>query len=73
MDWAPEDLSAEQRQEVCDHYKRHMIYGALWCGGGLAVTVLTFSGGRGGLLCYGAIIWGLIDFCRGFNGYLTYK
>lgn len=73
MDWAPEDLSKEQRQEMVDYYKRHMIYGALWFIGGSLITVISLTNGNGGVITYGAIIYGIYDFFRGLNGWMTYR
>lgn len=73
MDWRPEDLTAEQRQEMADHYKKHMLYGFLWAAGGTAVTVVSINSGQGGIIAWGAIIFGIYDFFKGLNGYMTYK
>jgi hypothetical protein len=45
-----------------------MLYGALWCGGGILVTAITFSMADGGgkfLLAWGAILFGAVQFVRG--------
>lgn len=73
MDWNREDLTAEQRAEVCAHYQKHMLYGFLWAAGGTIVTVATMSSGRGGVIFWGAIVFGIFDFFKGLNGYLTYR
>lgn len=48
-----------------------MVVGALWCIGGGLVTALTYSVAQGGgtyLVCWGAIIFGGIQFLKGlFN------
>ena len=48
---------------------RNMLYGALWCLGGLLITLLTFSAaGEGGrfLVAWGAVLFGALQFFRGF-------
>lgn len=55
--------------------KRRMISGALWCIGGIIVTAVTYSNASssptGGhyVIAWGAIIFGFIDFIRGFIGW----
>jgi len=44
---------------------KDILYGALWLGGGLVVTLVSLSNGRGGVIAYGAIIFGGIQFFRG--------
>ena len=58
---------------MVDHYKKHMLYGFLWAAGGTAVTVISISNGRGGIIAWGAIIFGIYDFFKGLNGYMTFK
>jgi hypothetical protein len=72
-DWQPSDLSPSQRKEMADHYFKHMIYGVLWCVGGTVATVLSFSSGRGGVLFWGAIIFGIYDFFKGLGGWLKFR
>ncbi len=45
-----------------------MIFGALWCVGGIVVTVATYraaSGGGAFVVAWGAILFGAIQFFRG--------
>jgi hypothetical protein len=60
-------LRAVHSRAMKEAGQRNMVVGALFFFGGLAVTVLTFSmsTGAGGILAYGAIIGGAIQFCRG--------
>lgn len=44
---------------------KDVLYGALWLGGGLVVTLVSLSNGKGGVIAYGAIIFGGIQFFRG--------
>ena len=48
--------------------RKNMIYGALWCIGGIVVTVVTYSIASGGgtyIIAWGAIVFGAIQFFRG--------
>ena len=52
--------------------KKNMLYGALWCIGGLLVTAMTFLAANGGgiyIIAYGAIIGGAIQFFTGLSRY----
>lgn len=49
---------------------KDMLFGALWCVGGTAVTVFTYAAASGGgryVVTYGAIIWGAIQFFKGYS------
>jgi len=66
----------EGRQAMAAQYKRHMLYGILWAGGGTAVTIATYeAASQGGwfIVAWGAIIFGIIDFFRGLFGWLKYR
>jgi fructosamine-3-kinase len=50
--------------------KKDILHGALWCGGGCIVTILTYAaasrnGGGGYMVAWGAIIFGAIQMIRG--------
>lgn len=48
--------------------RKDMLYGGLWCGGGLLVTFITMSAASGGgsyVVAWGAIVFGAIQFFRG--------
>jgi hypothetical protein len=48
--------------------KKNMLYGALWCIGGIAVTAATYGAASGGgsyVVAWGAIAFGAIQFFRG--------
>jgi hypothetical protein len=50
--------------------QKNMFYGAFWCVGGIAVTVLShqFAAGTGGgkfILAWGTVLFGAIQFLRG--------
>ncbi len=60
------------KQAVVDSNKKagrkNMLYGALWCGGGALVTIVTMAMADGGgkfILAWGAILFGGIQFVRG--------
>lgn len=66
----------EGRQTMARQYKRHMLYGILWAGGGVAVTIATYEAASEGgwfIVASGAIIFGIIDFFRGLFGWLKYR
>lgn len=47
-----------------------MLYGALWCIGGIVITVVTYSAASGGgtyVVAWGAIIFGFIQFVKGLS------
>jgi hypothetical protein len=47
---------------------RDILYGSLWCGGGLIVTMVTYGMATGGgsyMVAWGAIIFGAIQLFRG--------
>jgi hypothetical protein len=49
--------------------QKNMLYGALWCAGGIIVTTLTYeaasSGGGRYVVAWGAILFGAIQFLSG--------
>lgn len=73
-----QQLSPEVRRTVTSKYKRHILYGFLWAGGGTAVTVYSYTATAaepGGvyLIAWGAILFGAIEFFRGLSGWLQYR
>ncbi len=47
---------------------KDMIYGALWCIGGIIVTAVTYQAASGGgtyVVAWGAIIFGAVQFFKG--------
>jgi hypothetical protein len=73
MDWERSDLSPSQRRELAEAYRKHMVSGALWFGGGMAVTIMTMMSGSHFVLAWGAIVFGAIDFFRGLDGYMKFR
>lgn len=58
---------AKARQEAGG---KNMLFGALWCIGGIVVTAMTYAaaannGGGTYVVAWGAIIFGTVQFCRG--------
>jgi len=72
-DWRPEDLTDEQRKDLADGFFQHMIYGILWCVGGVVLTLFTLSMGRVGIVFWGAIVYGIYDFFKGLGGWMKFK
>ena len=70
---AKPQLSKDERKVLSSIYFRHMIGGILWCVGGAVLTVATLAIGKGaGVIFYGAIIVGIINFFRGLFGWIRY-
>jgi hypothetical protein len=62
-----ERANAEARKEAG---RKNMLYGALWCFGGIGLTAVTYraaanSGGGKMVFAWGAILFGGIQFIRG--------
>lgn len=52
-------------------YRNQMIAGILWTVAGLAVTIISNSMDSGyGLICWGAVLFGVLDFFVGLFGWL---
>jgi len=65
-----ENLRKARSEALREAGKKNMLYGALWCVGGIVVTVVTYqaaAGGGGGsyVVAWGAILFGAIQFFRG--------
>jgi uncharacterized protein YgiM (DUF1202 family) len=57
-----------------DAGKKNMLYGALWFIGGVVVTIGTLSSSSGsGIIAWGAILFGGIQFVQGLIQFLTTK
>ncbi len=57
-----------QSEQTKEQGKKNILWGAIWCGGGTVVTVVTYSIASGGgtyLVAWGAIIFGAIQLIRG--------
>lgn len=59
-------------KQMQDAGRKNMVYGALWCLGGLAVTFFSYqaaAGGGGGkyVVTWGAVIFGAIQFFQGLS------
>lgn len=55
--------------------QREMAFGAMWFFGGIIASIATIAArvGAGGILFYGAVIWGGIQFFRGANRHAAAK
>jgi hypothetical protein len=62
------NLSRLRSDAIREAGKKNMLYGAIWCIGGIVVTAATFSAARAGgsyVVAWGAIIFGAVQFFRG--------
>lgn len=62
------NLQNQYKQEKREAGNKNMLYGALWCIGGLLVTILTYSAASDGgtyVVAWGAVIFGAIQFFKG--------
>ena len=64
------NLQEAKAKAVKEAGQQNMLYGALWCVGGILVTAVTYmaaAGGGGGtyVVAWGAILFGGIQFFRG--------
>ena len=58
---------AQIEQQEQKQAKNDVLYGGLWFAGGLIVTIVSLSNGNGGIIAYGAVIFGGIQFFRGLS------
>lgn len=58
---------AQIEQQEQKQAKNDVLYGGLWFAGGLIVTIISLSNGNGGIIAYGAVIFGGIQFFRGLS------
>ncbi|QDU50369.1 hypothetical protein [Gimesia panareensis] len=61
-------LNELRDQQTKEAAQKHMMFGALWCIGGIVVTALTYSAASEGgtyVVAWGAIIFGAVQFFRG--------
>lgn len=66
--------SPEVKAERAGKYVKHILFGALWAGGGAVVTLATYSAAEGGgtyIIAWGAIGFGALEFLYGLFGWLT--
>lgn len=63
------NLQRQFKEEKNKIANNNMLYGALWCSGGLLITFLTYTsaskGGGSYVITWGAIIWGILQFVKG--------
>lgn len=61
-------LNELRDQQAKEAGQKNMMFGALWCIGGIVVTALTYSAASEGgsyVVAWGAIIFGAVQFFRG--------
>lgn len=70
-DYVVEKLEQQIKKVKSDRASKDMLYGALWCIGGIIVTAISYSAATGGgtyIIAGGAIFWGAVQFFKGlFN------
>ncbi len=62
------NLQNQLQQAKSEAGNKNMLYGALWCIGGLVVTALTYSAASNGgtyVVAWGAVLFGAIQFFKG--------
>jgi hypothetical protein len=62
------NLSRLRSEAIQKAGKKNMLYGGLWCVGGIVVTAATYSAASNGgsyVVAWGAVIFGAIQFFRG--------
>jgi hypothetical protein len=67
-------VAPEKAQPTQASARKNMLYGALWCIGGIIVTVTTYSAASGGgtyIVAWGAILFGGLQFLSGVYQYFT--
>jgi hypothetical protein len=64
-------LKHDQNQALQADGQKNMLFGAMWCGGGLLITTWTYLGASesGGIyvLAWGPVLYGAIRFFRGLT------
>lgn len=59
------EVAFHQESAAKGNSSKDIIFGSLWFLGGGIVTLISLSSGKGGVIAYGAIIFGAIQFGRG--------
>lgn len=62
------DLNTRYKEEEKKAGRSNMLFGALWCIGGIIVTVMTYNASSEGgtyIVAWGAMLFGAIQFIRG--------
>lgn len=72
--WVP---PKESRETLAEKNRKRMIRGLLWTVAGILITAITYSiaSDEGGtyFICWGAVIFGLLDLLAGLVGWLRYR
>jgi len=64
-----DELEVKVEAAVKKRARKHMPFGALWFTNGTTISIVTYnvaSGGGKSVVTYGVIIFGVIQFVRGF-------
>ncbi len=73
---APEEIRTEGPEALESEARRNMLYGLLWCVGGLIFSFLSYyltEAGSRYVVATGAIVWGAIQAFKGLATYLQAK
>lgn len=65
-----ENLEMQIEQARKNKANKDMLYGALWAVGGIIVTGVSMASNSGGIIAWGAILFGAIQFVRGVINYM---
>ncbi|MEZ4868524.1 MAG: hypothetical protein R3C14_44755 [Caldilineaceae bacterium] len=64
------DITQLQREALSSAARKNMLYGALWCIGGILVTFFSYAAAQDGgtyIVTWGAIVFGAVQFFRGLS------
>lgn len=67
LDSLRKELRIKQQEAEKQQAKRDVWIGGLWFVGGLIVTLISLANETGGIIAYGAVIFGGIQFFRGLS------
>ena len=63
-----DDINSQVVDDTKKRGQKNMVWGAIWCVGGIIVTAATYSAAEGGgtyVVAWGAILFGAIQFFQG--------
>ena len=62
------DLNTRYKEEEKKAGRSNMLFGALWCIGGIIATVMSYNAASGGgtyIVAWGAVLYGAVQFIKG--------
>ena len=62
------DLNTRYKEEEKKAGRSNMLFGALWCIGGIIATVMSYNAASGGgtyVVAWGAVLYGAVQFIKG--------